>query len=283
METIRPNIRIEIPNNVNEAMDIDNQESGENEEGEIQDSVDMNQCLESFDDFQTKIIPVNQTKVWMNEAGGFSTGIDILNKGTNERLEERAKRFGLKPNEIQNFTEENLQVLQDSLGVSYKNEKEIRFEAIHMRGTDDLSTEDIFEYFKKYGPSYIEWISDDSCNVVWEDKLSSARALYFTSKAIQGMPVEGPCNPFVKELEIAETEEDENRGHSILLQNREIELQKEDNDDKENSTKYIHILDIKIPIPPGYWRLGLDHPKSKGILMRFSFRSDKKPFKVEKK
>lgn len=56
-----------------------------------------------------------------------------------------------------------------------------------MRGTDDMSTEDVLEYFGKYGPAAIEWIDDSSCNVLWNDKISAARALFFLSKPIKGM------------------------------------------------------------------------------------------------
>jgi len=39
-----------------------------------------------------------------------------------------------------------------------------RFEAIHLRGTEEMSTQDVFDYFKGYAPASIEWINDYSCN-----------------------------------------------------------------------------------------------------------------------
>jgi len=30
-------------------------------------------------------------------------------------------------------------------------------------GVDDMSTQDIFGYFKEYPPAHIEWIDDASC------------------------------------------------------------------------------------------------------------------------
>lgn len=39
---------------------------------------------------------------------------------------------------------------------------------------------------------------------------------------------------------------------------------------------------ITTPIPPGYWRLGTKHPKAKFLLVRFAFKSDKKPLKAER-
>lgn len=32
-----------------------------------------------------------------------------------------------------------------------------------MMGVDDMSTQDIFRYFKEYPPAHIEWINDTSC------------------------------------------------------------------------------------------------------------------------
>lgn len=43
------------------------------------------------------------------------------------------------------------------------NIRDYRLNVIHMRGTDSMSTEDVFEYFKKYAPASLEWINDISC------------------------------------------------------------------------------------------------------------------------
>lgn len=32
-----------------------------------------------------------------------------------------------------------------------------------MTGVDDMSTQDVFGYFKEYPPAHIEWIDDTSC------------------------------------------------------------------------------------------------------------------------
>lgn len=39
----------------------------------------------------------------------------------------------------------------------------LRLEAIYMMGVDDMSTQEIFRYFKEYPPAHIEWINDTSC------------------------------------------------------------------------------------------------------------------------
>lgn len=42
----------------------------------------------------------------------------------------------------------------------------VRLEAIHMTGVDDMSTQDVFGYFKEYPPAHIEWIDDTSCECI---------------------------------------------------------------------------------------------------------------------
>ena len=40
---------------------------------------------------------------------------------------------------------------------------EVRPEAIYLHGTNDMNTNDVFQYFRDYGPSCVEWIDDSSC------------------------------------------------------------------------------------------------------------------------
>lgn len=42
----------------------------------------------------------------------------------------------------------------------------LRMEAIHVTGVDDMSTQDVFGYFKEYPPAHIEWIDDTSCEYI---------------------------------------------------------------------------------------------------------------------
>lgn len=39
----------------------------------------------------------------------------------------------------------------------------VRLEALYLCGVDDMSTKDIFGFFKEYPPAHIEWIDDASC------------------------------------------------------------------------------------------------------------------------
>ena len=53
-------------------------------------------------------------------------------------------------------------------------------EKIHLCSIDwaafkQIRTNDIMKHFSIYGPSYVEWLGDLSCNVLFEDKFSAAR------------------------------------------------------------------------------------------------------------
>ncbi|KAL0129253.1 hypothetical protein PUN28_004154 [Cardiocondyla obscurior] len=199
----------------------------------------------------------------------FTTGIDIFSKEEKLKMEERAKRFGLieKPKESSNVEED----LYSSMGIvdDGENAKNIRLNVIHMRGTEEMSTKDVFKYFQDYAPTSIEWINDVSCNIVWFDKVTAARAMLGLSKRISGSVAK-----------YSDRENDsENRKEDIVMANEELV----DTDKNEKEENCINIKDINYPLPPGVWRKGVDYPKSKGIFLRFATRADKKQINAEKK
>jgi hypothetical protein len=51
-----------------------------------------------------------------------------------------------------------------------------------------IRTEDLMSYFKDYGPSYVEWLGELSCNVLFEDKYSAARAFHALSQELPSPP-----------------------------------------------------------------------------------------------
>jgi Nuclear cap-binding protein subunit 3 len=55
----------------------------------------------------------------------------------------------------------------------------LRPNTIHVFGVDKMSTENIRQHFLEYGPSWIEWINDSSCNITFEDGFTAARVLRF--------------------------------------------------------------------------------------------------------
>lgn len=196
----------------------------------------------------------------------FTTGIDIFSKEEKLKMEERAKRFGLeKLKELPN-REENL---YSSMGITddSENAKNARLNVIHMRGTEEMSTKDVFKYFQDYAPMSIEWINDVSCNIVWFDNLSAARAMLGLSKKIIGSVAK-----------YSDREEDFKNSITTADEENESII---DKDEKEENC--INIKDIDYPLPPGIWRKGVDYPKSKGIFLRFATRMDKKPANAEKR
>lgn len=43
------------------------------------------------------------------------------------------------------------------------DEHGIRLNAVHIRGVNDMSTKQVFEYFAEFAPKAIEWVDDASC------------------------------------------------------------------------------------------------------------------------
>ncbi|XP_014609202.1 PREDICTED: uncharacterized protein C17orf85 homolog [Polistes canadensis] len=208
-----------------------------------------------------------------NRAGTFTTGIDIFSKEEKLKMEERAKRFGLSKNFLSNYEQD----LYTSMGIGEDNEntRNIRLNVIHMRGTEDMSTKDVFKYFEDYAPASIEWINDVSCNVVWLDNASAARAMLGLSKRIVGItdkPLSNKSNT--------------NTVDSVSNEDCIMEVEYDSSSDKETdekkNTNEINIKDIDYPLPPGIWRKGVDCPKSRRIFLRFATRSDKKQPNAEK-
>jgi len=57
----------------------------------------------------------------------------------------------------------------------------LRLEALHVYGTEGMSTTDVFRFFYSCDPVCIEWINASSCNIIFRDKDSCARALELLS------------------------------------------------------------------------------------------------------
>lgn len=50
-----------------------------------------------------------------------------------------------------------------------------------MMGVDDMSTQEIFRYFKEYPPAHIEWINDTSCRFL-QRKIHSQSLTFLESQ-----------------------------------------------------------------------------------------------------
>lgn len=224
---------------------------------------------------------INQDIRYENKGGMFTTGINIFGKEEKLKMEERAKRFGLNE-ETKNSMEDQEPELYTSLGIPEEDDavKNLRLNVLHMRGTEEMSTKDVFKYFEDYAPASIEWINDVSCNVVWLDNVTAARALLRLSKKIKGLgeKVKADKNS---------TSETSNFDDQDNMANEEcvVEVIGDDAMDETEDNKIensINIKDINCPLPPGLWRKGIDCPKSKCILLRFATRTDKKQPNAEK-
>ncbi|XP_076654183.1 uncharacterized protein LOC143359803 isoform X2 [Halictus rubicundus] len=211
-----------------------------------------------------------------NRGGTFTTGINIFSKEEQLKMEERAKRFGLKE-KVNSSLSNQEQNLYSSMGIVEENEntKNLRRNVIHMRGTEEMSTKDVFKYFEDYAPASIEWINDVSCNVVWLDNVSAARAMIGLSKKIVGLDKQNQKN--------THTHDNPDEENNVTNESCTVEME-EDNDSTKDMSQgdYISIKDIDCPLPPGLWRKGIDYPKSKAILLRFATRADKKQPNAEK-
>ncbi|XP_013777889.1 nuclear cap-binding protein subunit 3-like isoform X2 [Limulus polyphemus] len=130
-----------------------------------------------------------------NPAGAFYTGLDLSSKEVHAKLEKRAQRFGFENEPQCQTTPEEINSLYKSLNIECdardfnQNEpgkyKGYRLNAVHIRGVNDMCTQNVFDYFKEYGPASIEWVNDYSCNVVWLDNMGAARALIGCSKPME--------------------------------------------------------------------------------------------------
>ncbi|CAI9165070.1 unnamed protein product [Rangifer tarandus platyrhynchus] len=119
-----------------------------------------------------ELIPFYQfdtSRRYENKAGSFIIGIDVTSKEAIEKKEQRAKRFHFR-SEV-NLTQRNVALDRDMMK---KAIPKVRLETIYICGVDEMSTQDVF---KEYPPAHMEWLDDTSCNVVWLDEMTAARAL----------------------------------------------------------------------------------------------------------
>ncbi|XP_030293498.1 nuclear cap-binding protein subunit 3 [Sparus aurata] len=140
------------------------------EEGELEpEDISVNRSLK-------ELLP-DTSRRYENKAGAFITGIDVTSKEAIEKKEKRARRFHFCTEE--STSQRNVYLDKE---VMKKAIPRLRMEAIYVTGVDDMSTQDVFGYFKEYPPAHIEWIDDTSCNVVWLDDNTSVRALVNCSR-----------------------------------------------------------------------------------------------------
>ncbi|XP_027059609.1 nuclear cap-binding protein subunit 3-like isoform X3 [Pocillopora damicornis] len=115
-----------------------------------------------------------------------------------ERKERRAKRFGLQAK--QKDTEKDDSHSEDDPDTVLPSvdpkelpaitDGETRSDAILIHGVNEMSTEDVFAYFRDFAPGSVEWIDDSSCNVVWDDEFTASRVLMAVGKQLENPTVD---------------------------------------------------------------------------------------------
>ena len=59
-----------------------------------------------------------------------------------------------------------------------------RPEALHVYGVDLIGSADLLRFFQLYGPTFVEWIDDSSCNVLFADEFAVKRVLVQLGEAL---------------------------------------------------------------------------------------------------
>lgn len=159
-------------------------------------------------------------KLRANPKEGFATGMDLDDPEEKAKQEQRRKRFGIPEKIDQEEKEDGLpigqawdnEVLVSKLRTDpptnlwanpppessateneYQMEKEeppsfvegkVHIFSIDWAAFKQIRTNDIMKHFSIYGPSYIEWLGDLSCNVCFQDKFSASRVLNIMSSEL---------------------------------------------------------------------------------------------------
>ncbi|KAL6755105.1 hypothetical protein V8C86DRAFT_2684522 [Haematococcus lacustris] len=132
---------------------------------------------------------------------GFATGIDVFAKEEIDKRTARAARFNLtEPSPLQQYRPPPHELAKAARarkwGTQYQpvegalmdmdlfeSRQEVaadeprRKDAVYLYGVDTMSTGDCLNYFKNYGPTFVEWINDSACVVMFRDSGSAQRAM----------------------------------------------------------------------------------------------------------
>jgi len=65
-----------------------------------------------------------------------------------------------------------------------KDPKKIHIFTLDPAAFKQMRTDDIMAHFRNFGPSYVEWMGEYGCNVLFEDEFSASRALVAMSQPI---------------------------------------------------------------------------------------------------
>ncbi|XP_033992897.1 nuclear cap-binding protein subunit 3 isoform X2 [Trematomus bernacchii] len=252
------------------------------EDGELEDEVSVSRSLK-------ELLP-DTSRRYENKAGSFITGIDVNSKEAIERKEKRAQRFHFRPED--NAEQRDVLMDKETMKKAIPN---LRMEALYVTGVDDMSTQDIFGYFKEYPPAHIEWIDDNSCNVVWLDDNTSIRALVNCSRLPDPetvttetesseqpeteSKVRGEKSEEEEEEGQVEQEEDEEEEEKVKKSSEEIEV-KEGEVEEQKKKEDVQVEDLSLmerdSLLSNELRPAIKPFKGNKLLLRFATHDDKK-------
>ncbi|XP_047463521.1 nuclear cap-binding protein subunit 3 [Mugil cephalus] len=232
------------------------------EEGELEvEDISVNRSLK-------ELLP-DTSRRYENKAGAFITGIDVNSKEAIERKEKRARRFHFQSED--SVVQRNVFLDKDAMKKAIPR---LRMEAIYVTGVDDMSTQDVFGYFKEYPPAHIEWIDDTSCNVVWLDDDTSIRALINSSR----MP-----DPEAVATETESTEQPGDQNKEEEEEEEEGEVDEDEEETKKKSGEDVEVKDGEEAEPkPEAGQVDDLSGAERESLMRNDLRPAVKPFKGNK-
>ncbi|XP_043910801.1 nuclear cap-binding protein subunit 3 [Protopterus annectens] len=210
-----------------------------------------------------------------NKAGTFITGIDVTSKEAVEKKEQRAKRFHFRA-EV-NLAQRNVVLDKELLK---KAIPKIRLEALHVCGVDEMSTQDLFEYFKEYPPAHIEWLDDNSCNVVWLDEATAMRALLNMSQMPEAEKASNEENHEKQTTQVQKDKQDVNSAESAEDSTEEGEVEDKDSEE-EHEKKNDNLPDAlsqaeQNSVLQNEPRRCLKPAKGGDLYLRFATKDDKK-------
>lgn len=248
--------------------------------------------------------------------------INVTEIFSKEACEKRQERF---PKANEPFVETTFRVLEQALlkkmhkkfspsvklpsqevRVVSKNSVQ-RPNTLYIYGVDSLKTEQLFNYFQTFLPSFIEWLDDSSCNIIFQNQevtdaalasLGSTLPTDFAFTEVKIDEIEENENT-TNESEENNENENENGDNEVIEENENKEEQGEDEEIKENSDEEIQDDDksttveesesgnnsnelkeyiASIPDNILLWRVGrlVKHPRS-CIMMRYGTIDDKRP------
>ncbi|KAM4046974.1 nuclear cap-binding protein subunit 3 isoform 2-T2 [Anomaloglossus baeobatrachus] len=242
---------------------VNEPEPMEVEEGEVEAAPDKSSPPEEGS---------GSTRRYENKAGAFITGIDVTSKEAIEKKEQRAKRFHFRAevNDNQRDVVLDREMMRKAI-------PKVRLETIHVSGVDEMSTQDIFAFFKQYPPGYIEWLDDTSCNVVWLDEVTAARALLNLST----MQTEVKSKKSEEEGSAKSKTDRYNDSSGDETEEGEVEEENQSDAEEEPEKKVLSTMDTlsqaeQDSLMRNDPRLSMKTFKGNQLVMRFATKDDKK-------